>query len=44
MGWTYKHKNWRDAVRYEYTAETGSIDFSAPEFLAWLKGKGYLTD
>jgi len=36
MGWTPKYRKLRDAVRAQYTAETGCDDFRAPEFRLWL--------
>ena len=36
MGWTKAHIKYRDALRAEYTSETGKRDYLLPDFEAWL--------
>ena len=36
MGWTYKHRKMRDKLRKRFTDETGSTDYTSPEFAAWV--------
>ena len=40
MGWTYKHRKMRDALRRRYTEETGLDDYRSPAFEAWLRAQG----
>ena len=42
MGWTYKQRKHRDALRRKYTEETGQIDYTAPAFREWLIERGEL--
>lgn len=44
MGFPRTKQKWRDRIRQTYTAETGSADYSAPEFEAWLHLRGYLAE
>ncbi len=37
MGWTYKHRKWREQMRQKFTDETGSTDYTSREFAAWVE-------